>query len=370
MTTTEIANRTNKIVDLIQHADFLEQLRESLPEGVTLERFKRVTITAIRSNAELAGADEGSLFASIVKCAQDGLLPDGREAALVIYSGKVQYLPMIGGYRKIAADHGWTLQTQTVREGDEFEFEEGLDPKLIHRRARPADRGDLVNAYAIAQHVDGRKLFVVLDEAEIQKCREVSKAKDKAGAPWTTWTERMWEKTAGKRLFKQLPLGELDQERLKRMLAAERSYERALADPTAALYGPEGNGVAVQREDGRTAAVRAGDTDDGRGVVPLGESDAAAADLEADDAVWTPVDEAPAATEEEIAAAGRLKVGKGAFLGKTIAEVAEATEPVVGTNWLLAQLKKDGCPAEVATFVRGRLTEAWAAHQAWLEEQS
>ncbi len=36
----------------------------------------------------------------------------------------------------------------------------------------------------------------------------------------------------------------------------------------------------------------------------------------------------------------------------------------------IAQLKKDGCPAEVATFVRGRLPEAWAAHQAWLEEQS
>src|SRR5579872_7163533 len=83
-----------------------------LPGNIPVERFKRMVITALNTNPDLAQADRRSLFNSCIKCASDGLLPDGREAALVVYNTKikrgsreyradmVRYLPMIAGIRK------------------------------------------------------------------------------------------------------------------------------------------------------------------------------------------------------------------------------------------------------------------------------
>lgn len=66
-------------------------------------------MTAVQSNPALLSADRQTLFQACMKCAQDGLLPDGREAALVIFRTKkkidnrdvwvdaVQYMPMVAG---------------------------------------------------------------------------------------------------------------------------------------------------------------------------------------------------------------------------------------------------------------------------------
>src|SRR5262249_29455078 len=50
---------------------------------------------------------------------------------------------------------------------------------------------------------------VVMTVAEINKVREVSKAKD--AGPWMTWWERMAVKTVGRRAFKELPLRDLEE---------------------------------------------------------------------------------------------------------------------------------------------------------------
>jgi recombination protein RecT len=214
----------------INSEEVSEEIAAALPANVSIAKFKRVTLTALNETPALVGADRPSLFAAIVKCAQDGLLPDGREAALVIFNGKAQYMPMIGGYRKIAAEHGWTLRAAVVYENDLFEHEEGFEPKLRHVRARLGEeRGRMIGAYAVARHEDGRQETVVLDAAEVEKIRQVSRSKNRG--PWVDWTDRMWEKTAGRKLFKQLPLGDTDLDRVRRILAADTP------DPVAALYG-------------------------------------------------------------------------------------------------------------------------------------
>jgi hypothetical protein len=83
--------------------------------------------------------------------------------------------------------------------------------------------------------------------------------------------------------------------------------------------------------------------------------------------VW---EEIPAPSEAEIKKAAAITVPSGNYMGKTLAQVAEDGE--AGVLWLQMQLRKPSPPrpAAIETFVRGRLPEAWAAHQAWLEEQS
>lgn len=222
MTSTAIAkNEIQKVCMAIAHPRFSQQLAQALPDNVSIKRFTRTTLTAIQNNEKLVEADRGSLFLSITRAAQDGLLPDGRESALVIFKRKdgtreVVYMPMIGGFRKIAAEHGWTIDTQVVYEHDEFDYELGASPRLRHKPPKLSEpRGRLIGAYARGVHDDGRQQVEVMTAEQVAKVRAVSRAKDYG--PWKDWEERMWEKTAGRRLFAKLPL---TGERVQRVLEA------------------------------------------------------------------------------------------------------------------------------------------------------
>lgn len=342
----EVVQRTpqQELVARIRTQEFQSQVAIALPENVKPERFVRAAATALLDNPDLAGAEPNSVFAALLKSAQDGLLPDGREAALVIFKGKAAYLPMIGGFRKIAADHGWSIRTQVVYANDLFEHEEGLDPHFRHVPVRPGtDRGDPIAAYAVGAHADGRRELEVMRVDEIEKVRNVSRAKDKG--PWVDWWERMAEKTVGKRLFAKLPLGDLD-ERVARVLEASAIEP---GDAAALMYGPKAGEIlnpstgeitsAATSEDGgpTEAADRqvegedrappsSSSTPDDDDYVPEGEQQSFAGPAEA---------QALQAKAEE---AGKVVVpsNRPEFKDKTIAEVAAlGSEGEKYLRWIL-----------------------------------
>lgn len=219
---TEIATRDpmKELVAQVRGDQFRQQIAAALPGGVTPERFQRVTVTAINQNPDLVAVDRGTLFAAVIRCAQDGLLPDGREAALVVFNDRkaaggkrATYLPMVSGYRKIGAKHGLSIEAFLVYDNDEFSYELGFDPKLTHKPPQKlgADRGDLLGAYAVARHTDGRQWLEVMSLDEIEKIRSVSRAATSEYGPWVNHYGEMCRKTVARRLFKQLPLDDLDQ---------------------------------------------------------------------------------------------------------------------------------------------------------------
>ena len=235
----EVATRDDRspaqiLTAQVRSDEFKEQVAMALPENMPPSRFVRATVTALLQNPALADVDRDSLFASMLKCAADGLLPDGREAALVPYKGKAQYLPMIGGYRKIAGEHGWTIETVVVHAKDVFSYSLGLDPRVDHTPAAiNTDRGDLVAAYAIGRHRDGRRVVEVYDAAAVAAAKGVAQT-DRV---WKQWPAQMWEKTVGKRLFAKLPLDPADKRVAGLMVDAQ---EIGPAGSTALLYGPGG----------------------------------------------------------------------------------------------------------------------------------
>ncbi len=230
------------LMSQVRGDEFKQQVEMAIPENMPPSRFVRATVTALLQNESLANVDRDSFFASILKCAQDGLLPDGREAAVVPYKGKAQYLPMIGGYRKIAGEHGWTIDTVVVHAADEFSYELGLDPKVIHRPAPiNSDRGELVAAYAIGRHRDGRRMVEVYEAAKVEAAKGVAQT-DRV---WKQWPTQMWEKTVGKRLFAKLPLDPSD----KRVAGLVVDAEVIGPDASATmLYGPHDQPVGQVRE--------------------------------------------------------------------------------------------------------------------------
>lgn len=92
---------------------------------------------------------------------------------------------------------------RVVREGDEFNFEFGLDEKLIHRPGENED-APVTHVYAVARLKDGGTQFEVMTRKQIELVRSQSKAGN--NGPWVTHWEEMAKKTAIRRLFKYLPV--------------------------------------------------------------------------------------------------------------------------------------------------------------------
>lgn len=181
------------------------QVGAALPPHIPVERFMRVVLTAVRGNADLLNADRQSLFEACMKAAQDGLLPDSREGALVIFGKKVQWMPMIGGILKKVRNSGElvSIAAHVVYENDHFEYVLGDEERIEHRPAM-SDRGKPVLVYAIAKTKDGGIYREVMTVDEVEKVRSVSRAKN--SGPWSNWWGEMAKKTVFRRLSKRLPM--------------------------------------------------------------------------------------------------------------------------------------------------------------------
>jgi recombination protein RecT len=182
------------------------QFKMALPPQISPEKFIRVVMTAIQQNPKLIENRVG-LYGAAMKCAQDGLLPDGKEAALVPYGATIQYLPMIGGILKKVRNSGElaTISAHVVYERDEFTYELGDNERIIHKPMLGAERGKPILTYAIAKTKDGGIYREIMSEAQVQAVRNVSAAKN--GGPWTgDFADEMRRKTVLRRLSKRLPM--------------------------------------------------------------------------------------------------------------------------------------------------------------------
>jgi recombination protein RecT len=199
----------------LELAVYEPQFAAALPSNIKPAMFRRVLITAVNQKPELLEADRRSLFVSCVKCAQDGLLPDGREAALVVYNTKnqdtgqwvpvVQYQPMYQGIAKRARNTGLVgkLGAHLVYSLDAFSYTLGDDERIEHKPAI-GNRGDVIGAYSIITLTDGEKVRDFMNTAEINAVRARSRAKDKG--PWTTDWGEMARKTVFRRCAKWAPM--------------------------------------------------------------------------------------------------------------------------------------------------------------------
>lgn len=183
-----------------------KQFAMALPEHVSPERFCRVVITAINSNPDLIRAERDSVLAAAMKCAQDGLLPDGKEAALVTYGSKAQYLPMIAGILTKVRRSGElkTINAHVVHENDHYAYQLGDDEKIDHTPRIDGPRGKAVAVYAIAHTKDGGVYREWMTIEEVNQVRNVSRAKN--NGPWVQWWGEMARKTVLRRLAKRLPM--------------------------------------------------------------------------------------------------------------------------------------------------------------------
>jgi recombination protein RecT len=219
--------KENKPLTVIEslNVDFSKRKTEfisALPKNISYEKFERVAKTAIIQNNDLLNADRPSLFLSCLKSAQDGLLPDGRESALVIYNTKVktqnnqevwikkvQYMPMVGGILKKIRNSGELLSitAHVVYQDDEFSFCLGDDENIKHIPNLDANPEKIKCVYAIVKTKDGGIYREIMTVNQINAIRNQSKAyTPNKTCIWSQHWEEMAKKTVIRRLSKRLPM--------------------------------------------------------------------------------------------------------------------------------------------------------------------
>lgn len=222
-----------------QFAEYRPNIQAVLPSHIRIEHFERVIITAINNSPELWGADRRSLFNACVQAATDGLMPDGREGALVIYSTKVkdahgreewikkvQWMRMVYGVRKQMRNSGEVLSAvaHVVYENDRFRFVLGDDERIEHEVALK-DRGAPLGAYAIIKLKNGETIHEYMSASEVADVRAASKSSNSPA--WTKWWGEMARKVVLRRASKAAPMSS----------AMDKAMQREDEDFGAAISG-------------------------------------------------------------------------------------------------------------------------------------
>ena len=245
-----------------------KELASVLPANVPTKRFLRIASEAITDTPSLLECDRGSLYKAVKDCAADGLVIDGREAAIVPFYDskakikKAKYMPMVTGIIKRARNSGDIESIYPVirYEKDLYDVDYGKRHPVTFKPA-DGDRGKPVGAMCIVWYKNGGMEFEYMAESEILIVRECSK--QPKSLQWTTfWTEG-WKKTVLRRLFKRVPMSsELD----RVVTNIDNEYDFS-AQPAAEQPGPEKKltraeqRVAEQQGGGEKQATEQGATD-------------------------------------------------------------------------------------------------------------
>lgn len=200
----------------------LDSFAEALPSHITPEQFKAVLIRAAMADPKLLTADRVSFFEAALAAAIDGLMPDKKEGAMVIYRSKiregnkangkeiwidkVQWMPMIRGIFTKVYNTGLVKSATVgiVYGGDQFRaWTDDEGEHLFHEEADEQDRNIIRRVYAQVVMKAGGCFVDTMRTVDIEKVRRSSKSPD--SGPWKDWWEEMAFKTVFRHLSKRLP---------------------------------------------------------------------------------------------------------------------------------------------------------------------
>jgi len=238
-------------------ASYKTQIARAIPGHLTPDRMIQMAATLISRNPRIAKCDIKSLIGAVMQASILGLPPVDAlgYCYFVPYGNQVQFQIGYKGYIDLARRSGQLakIYAEAVYEKDDFSYERGLEPKLIHKPYMAGERGKLVCVYAVYHLKDGFSDFIVLSAADVEGYRKRSQSQQKGieGA-WKTDYASMAKKTAIRRLATYLPL------QVDRMEQALASDEAVLSPDS---FAPDQSGellfteaVIVDNETGEIVA--------------------------------------------------------------------------------------------------------------------
>ncbi len=211
-----------------------ESFKAMLPSHYTLEKFFAIIERAVMSNPDLLFADQASFLEAALQAAEDGLPPDGKRGAFVVFNTKVQrggnwvpikkvqWMPMIRGIVEKLYNTGKVKSAlaRAVCVADKYRLWVDDAGEHIEHEEHAGERGDVITYFAAVFMQDGTVYAEAMRPADVEKIKNVSKSKDNADGPWKLWYEEMAKKTIFKRLAKRLPMSV----EIERMMSRDDEY--------------------------------------------------------------------------------------------------------------------------------------------------
>lgn len=188
---------------------YIPEIEKALPScGITPDRFARLMTSALSSTPALASCTPQSFLGAMMTAASLGLEPNTPlgQAYLIPYKNNATFQLGYKGLLALCYRSGQinSIYAETVHKNDKFEYELGLDSKLIHKPKMDGDRGESIAYYAVYKTKDGGYGFAVMSKAD---CEAHRKKFSKAGnSPWDTNFDEMAKKTVLKKALKYAPV--------------------------------------------------------------------------------------------------------------------------------------------------------------------
>lgn len=185
--------------------------------GVSWEYFvsviKQAVVRSMGTKNNLLECTTASILEAAGRCAKDGLMPDGKSAAIVKFADTATYMPMYQGMLEVAYDVRdgagalvyKDIETDVIYQSEVtlFEYRRGDDGYI--RFSPPLDRDPaetIAGAYCIIRTNNGGVFRLVMGAKELAKVRAVSRAKS---GPNSDWPGEMAKKAPLRRLLKITP---------------------------------------------------------------------------------------------------------------------------------------------------------------------
>jgi recombination protein RecT len=207
---TAIPHARESLLDAIE--SHRAELAAYLPPGADLNKFVATVRQMVFDVPGLLECSVSSVLSAARAAAESGLPIDGRFSSLIVRRSKngppmAIWDPSFRGMIWLALESGFVVDVQSgvVREHDFFEFEQGSEPRIVHRCSLLPKYGDVIAAYASAKLRAGGTMIEILTRPDIARIRAMSPAGDRG--PWGTWADQMARKSAVRRLLKRLPAG-------------------------------------------------------------------------------------------------------------------------------------------------------------------
>lgn len=192
------------------------EFAQVLPANIPPERLIRTVLISCERNPRLlepqlrASLLQSAMTASVLGLEVDGVTGQGFIIPFGGKSPRAQFIPGYKGYNTMAARAGYTINGGVVREGDEFDFQEGTGGFVRHKRKLGAEaRRKIIAAWATAEAQGRPPIIAVLSIDELLATKAKSAGAKKSDSPWNDPAigfAAMCEKTAKRRLARSMPL--------------------------------------------------------------------------------------------------------------------------------------------------------------------
>lgn len=202
--------RVNMLADVEKHKMDIEQFLK--PFGIEYGFFVGGLRVFLMRQAQtqpdfFTSITPASFMEALFRCSKDGLIPDGKEAAIGHFKGVATYLPMRDGFVKVLWRTGMikdindNVVTRPEYETGHFDYEEGSNGYIRHKPSLDRkDTDEAVAAYCVVNLNNGGSLREVVVKADLDKIAGMSRSPARKA-----WAHQMHRKAAIRRIMGKMP---------------------------------------------------------------------------------------------------------------------------------------------------------------------